>query len=164
LISSPTWFLVELNSSWTLLGSDLVYPGLDSYLLGLKVLIPPWTQTPFQFRFVSSIFFLSSRGQLTRVTFTSSAYPNLAQTAYPNFTRALPDHINAYPALYVHTRPYTFIPGQIILLDSSPGRTSTYLALHGLTRPNYLIRSFSNLTFAYPIIPGHLIRLSYPAG
>jgi hypothetical protein len=38
---------------WTLLGSDLVYPGLDSPLLELKVLIPIWTRTPIQFRLVS---------------------------------------------------------------------------------------------------------------
>jgi hypothetical protein len=43
----------QIPRPWTLLGSDLVYPGLDSPLLELKVLIPLWTQTPFQFRLVS---------------------------------------------------------------------------------------------------------------
>jgi hypothetical protein len=74
---SPPQLGFQLNQichPWTLLGSDLVYLGLDSPLLELKVLIPLWTRTPFQFGLVSSIFFLSSPRQLTRVTFSLSAY------------------------------------------------------------------------------------------
>jgi hypothetical protein len=109
--------LNQIPHPWTLLGSDLVYPGLDYSFLELKVLIPPWTRTTFQFRLVSSIFFLSSPGKLTRVTFTQSTYPtlpdwltrispkHLTQTSPECLIRALPDRINAYPALYVHTRP-----------------------------------------------------------
>jgi hypothetical protein len=89
---------------------DIAYPGLDSYLLELKVLIPLWTQTPSQFRLVSSIFFLSSPGQLTRVTFTLLAYPIGLSKSHLNslpelHPSALPDRINTYLALYVHTRP-----------------------------------------------------------
>jgi hypothetical protein len=79
------------------------------------------------------------------------------------------------------TRPYTLIPDRITLPDSSPDRTYTYPALHGLTRLNYLTQFFSRLDFylpgltwsypielpypissdqtsAYPIVPGHLTR------
>jgi hypothetical protein len=55
-----------------------------------------------------------------------------------------------------------FIPGRVILPDSSPDQTSTYSALHDLTRPNYLTRSFLDQISAYPIIPGHLTQLPYP--
>lgn len=125
------WSYLDSNSTWsppqlgfqlnrilypcTLLGSDLTHPGLDSSLHELKVLIPLWTRTPSQFELVSSIFFLSSPGQLTRVTFTLLAYPilpdrltwispeQLIWSSSERLTRALPDRINAYAALYVHT-------------------------------------------------------------
>jgi hypothetical protein len=163
-MSSPTRFLVEPNSSsldpsWLALG----FPGLDSSSLQLKVLIPLWTQTPYQFGLASSIFFLNSFKQLTRVTFTLSAYPispdwltwimpeQLTWTPSECLTRShqcLPGLIHSYPAELLYlillpiglllTRPYTVLPGQITLPDSSPNQTSTYLALHGLTRLSYL--------------------------
>jgi hypothetical protein len=116
----------------------LDFPSLDSSFLKLKVLIPLWTQTPSQFGLVSSIFFLNSFGQLTRVTITLSAYLNLARIAYPNSTLApylsltrlhqcLPDLIHSYPAELSYlillpiglllTLPYTVLPGQITLPD-----------------------------------------------
>jgi hypothetical protein len=51
-----------------------------------------------------------------------------------------------------------FISGPITLPDSSPDRTSTYLAIDGLPRLNYLTRSFPGQTSTYPIILGHLTR------
>jgi hypothetical protein len=96
LDSNSTWFPPQLGFQlnwiphpWTLLGLFLVYPGLDSSLLELKVLILPFTWTPFQFGLVSSIFFLSSPKQLTRVTFTLSAYPILPD----RLTRILPEQL-----------------------------------------------------------------------
>jgi hypothetical protein len=93
--SSSTWspsqlgfLLNRIPHPWTLLGSDIVYPGLDSSLLGLKVLTPLWTQSPVQFRPASSIFFMSLPRQLTRVSFTRIAYLS-----------ALSDRINVYLAL-----------------------------------------------------------------
>jgi hypothetical protein len=168
--SNSTWSPPQLSCQlnriphpWTLYGSDLVYPSLDSSLLKLKVLIPLWTRTPFHFRLACSIFFLSSPGQLTRVTFTLSAsdltrlaYPNLSRTAYPNIVWA------PYPIASMLTRPYMLIPDRITLPDSSPDQTSTYPALHSLTHPNYLTRSFSDWTSAYPIQPSHLTQLPYP--
>jgi hypothetical protein len=77
---SPPQLSFQLNRIphlWTLLGSNLAYLGLDSSLPELKVLISPWTWTPFQFKLVSSISFLSSPGHLTQVTSTLSAYPIL---------------------------------------------------------------------------------------
>jgi hypothetical protein len=138
--------LNQIPHPWTLLGSDLVYPILDSPLLELKVLIPFWTWTPFQLGLVSSIFFFSSPGQLTRVTFTLSAYPilpdqltrispkQLTRTLPERLTRALHDHINAYPALYVHTRPNyhtRFISRSDFYLS---GFTLSHQCLPGLTR------------------------------
>jgi hypothetical protein len=92
--SNSTWSPPQLNFQlnriphpWTLLGSVMAHLGLGSTLLELKVLIQLWTQTPSQFELVSSIFFLNSFGQLTRVTFTLSAYP-----ISPNrLTRILPE-------------------------------------------------------------------------
>jgi hypothetical protein len=51
---------------------------------------------------------------------------------------ALPE---PYPVASMFTWPYTFIPSRITLPDSSPEWISTYPALHGRTRPNYLTRS-----------------------
>jgi hypothetical protein len=84
---------------------------------------------------------------LTRLT-----YPNPAQTACPNSTRA------PYPIVSILTRPYAFIPSRITLPDPSPDQTSTYPGLHGLTRLNYLTRLFSRSNFYLP----DLTR-SYPA-
>jgi hypothetical protein len=42
------------------------------------------------------------------------------------------------------------------------GLLLTYPALHGLTRPNYLTRSFPDHTSAHPIIPNFLTRSGYP--
>jgi hypothetical protein len=171
--SSTTWSPPQLDfllnwipHPWTFLGSDLIYPGLDSALFGLKVLIPLSTQTPLQFRPASSIFFLSLPRQLTRVTFTLSAYLIDLPESCPD---SLPDpYLNAlsepYPISSMFIRPYMFIPGRITLPDSSPDRTSTHLAIHGLTQPNYLTRSFISRTSSYPIVPYHLNRLPYPAG
>jgi hypothetical protein len=142
----------------------LVYPSIDSPLFELKVFIPLWTQTQFQFRLVSSIFFLGSPELLTRVTFTLLAY--LSPESCPNSLSKL--HPSALPKppsiVSMLTRPYTFIPGQITLPNSSPDRISTYPALHSLTRPNYLTRYFLDRTSAYPIVLGHLTRLPYPVG
>jgi hypothetical protein len=113
-----------------------------------------------------------------------SDYPNLARTAYLNSTRST--LLKPYLITSLLTWPYTFISGSIILPDSSPNWSSTYPALHSLTRPNYLTPSISDLTSAYPalhsltqpnyltrylsdrtsaypIVPGHLARLPYPA-
>jgi hypothetical protein len=145
--SNSTWSppqlgfqLNQIPHPWTLLGSDLVYSGLDSSLLKLKVLIPPWSQTPFQFRLVSLIFFLSSSRQLTRAAFTLSAYPISLPESHPNSLPKLhPSTLpEAYPIASMLTRPYMFLPDRITLPDSSPDRTSIYLVLHGLTQPNYL--------------------------
>jgi hypothetical protein len=54
------------------------------------------------------------------------------------------------PSGHLLTLPYTFLPGQTTLPDSSPNRTSTYPAIHSLTRPNYLTRSFSPSEFCLP--------------
>jgi hypothetical protein len=62
------------------------------------------------------------------------------------------------PIGLLHTQPYTALPGQITLPDYSPNQTSSYLALHGHTRPNYLTRSLLGQTSAYPIVCGHLTR------
>jgi hypothetical protein len=77
----PGFQLNQIPHPWTLLGLVLAYPSLDSSLLKLKVLIPLWTQDPSQFGLVSPIFFFNSSEQLTRVTFTLSAYQNIARTA-----------------------------------------------------------------------------------
>jgi hypothetical protein len=104
--SNSTWYppqldfqLNQIHYPWTLLCSDLVYPGFDSPLLELKVLISLLTQTPFQFRLVSSIFFLSSPEQLTRVTFTLSSYPiGLPESCM----KSLPElHSSALPEPYL---------------------------------------------------------------
>jgi hypothetical protein len=141
LIPSPTQFSVESNSSWTLPGSDLFYLGLDSSLLRLKVLIPPWTQTPFQFGFV----FLNLLLEFTRTTYPGNLYPiglpdltrieskQLTRTSPEHLTRALPDHINAYLALYIHTQS------------------------------NYLTRFFSQSGFHLPSLTrSYLTKLPYP--
>jgi hypothetical protein len=171
--SSSTWsppqlsfLLNQIPHPWTFLGSDLIYPDLDSALLRLKDLIPLWTWTPLQFGPASSIFFSSLPEQLTRVTFTLSAYPIGLPESRPD---NLPDpHPNVlfepYSIASMFIRPYMFIPGWITLPNSSPDQTSTYPALHGLTRPNYLNQSFPDRTSAYPIVPGHLTRLPYPVG
>jgi hypothetical protein len=165
--------LNRIPHPWTLLGSDLDYLGLDSSLLEHKVLIPLWTRTLFQFRLIYSIFSLSSPGQLTQVTFTLSAYPNLARTAYPIFTRA------PYLSTSMLTQPYTFKPGRITLLNSSPDRTYTYPALldqitlpdpfpigllstrsYPATLPDFLTMLGNTLlhSTAYPGLPNHLTR------
>jgi hypothetical protein len=174
--SNSTWFpphigfqLNRIPYPWTLPGSDLAYPDLDPFLLELKVLVPFWTWTPSQFRLVSSIIFLNSSEQLTQVTFILSAYlisPNrltrippeqLARTPPERPTRALLNHINAYPALYVQIQPN--------YLTRFFSRSVFYLpGLNGLTRPNYLTRSLPDRTSAYPIVPSHLTWLPYLAG
>jgi hypothetical protein len=132
---------------WTLLGSKLAHPGLDPSLLKLKILMPLWTKTPSQFGMVSSIFFLSSPGQLTLVTFTLSAYPispdrltrmspeQLIPAPYLSFTRSyqcIPGLIRPYsvespysillPIKLLHTRPYTVLPGRNTSPDLFPTR------------------------------------------
>jgi hypothetical protein len=159
----PGFQLNRIPHPWTLLGSVLAYPGLDSSLFKLKVLIPLWTQIPSQFRLVSSILFLNSSGQLTQVTFTLSAYPiapdqltrilpeQLTRTPAEHLTRShqcLPGITCSYPAKLAYpillpiglqiTRPYTILPDQITLPNSSPDRTSTYPAIHDLSQPSYL--------------------------
>jgi hypothetical protein len=158
--SNSTWppsqlgfLLNRIPDPWTLLGSDLAYPGLDSSLLELKVFIPFWALTP------------SLSRELTRVTFTLSAYPfspdrltrispeQLTQTPPECLTRShqcLPSLIRSYPAKLPYpillpirlllTWPYTVLPGRITLPDSSLNWTSTY-----------------------PIILGHVTRLPYPS-
>jgi hypothetical protein len=127
------------------------------------VLIPLRTRTPSQFGLVSSMFFLNSSGHLTRVTFTQSTYlisfdrltqilpKQLTRTPPKRPTRALPNRINAYPALYFRIR--------LNFLTRFLSRSDFYFpALHGLTRPNYLKQSLPVQTSAYSIIPGHLTR------
>jgi hypothetical protein len=183
--SNPTWSPPQHNFQlnrilhpWTLLGSDLVYPGLDSPLFKLKVSIPHWTRTPFQFGLVSSIFFLSSPRQLTLVTFTLSTYLNLTWIAYLNFiwapypslTRShqcLPRHIRSYPAELPYsillpirlllTRRYTVLPSRITLPDLFPIGllpTRSYPA----TLPDFLTQSGNTSLHptAYPPFPNHL--------
>jgi hypothetical protein len=133
--------LNQIPHPWTHLGLDLVYPGLDSPLLKLKVLIPLWTQTPFQFRLVSSIFFFSSPGQRTPITSTLSTYPILP------------------PIGLLLIRPYTFIPGQITLPNLFPIKllpTQSYPA----TLPAFLTRSGNTSLHSttYPALPNHLTR------
>jgi hypothetical protein len=141
--------LNQIPYPWTLLGSNSAHLGLQSSLLELKVLIPFWTRTPSQFGLASSIFFLSSPGQLTRVTFTLLAYPNLARIAYPIFIRApylsltrwhqcLPGLVCSYPAKLPYpillpirlllTRSYTVLPSRINLPDvlTRSGKTSLH--------------------------------------
>jgi hypothetical protein len=145
------------------------------------VLIPPWTQTPFQLGLVSSIFFLSSPEQLTRVTFTVSAYPiglpescpnslpELHPRALPDRIKSLPGLIRSYPAELPYsillpirlqlTRPYTVLPGRIILPDLFPVGimpTRSYLA----TLPDFLTQPGNtslHLT-TYPTLPNHHTR------
>jgi hypothetical protein len=156
--------LNQIPHPWTLIGSDLVYSSLDSPLLELKILIPLWTWTPSQFGLVSSIFFLSSPGQLTRVTFTLSAYPIDLPKSHPNSLPKLQPSTLSEPHLIASmlTWPYTLIPGRITLPDSSPDRTSTYSAymvLPGrITSPNLFL--FGLLpTRLYPAtIPDFLTR------
>jgi hypothetical protein len=124
----PNFQLNGIPHPWTLLGSILAYPILDSSLLELKVLIPLWIQTPSQFELVFSIFFLNSSGQLTWITFTLSAYPISPDWLTWTLSEQLITSMLSWP--------YMFISSRITLLDSSPDRTSTYPALHGLTRPN----------------------------
>jgi hypothetical protein len=152
-----------------LLRSVLAFPGLDSSLLELKVLIPLWTRTPSQFRHVPSIFYLNSSGQHTQVTFTLSAYPispdwltrilpkQLTRTPPERLTRALLDRINAYPTLYTHIRLNYF----------TRFFSQSDFYLHGLTRsyPAKLpYQSLPDRTSAYPIVSGHLTQIPYPAG
>jgi hypothetical protein len=148
---------------WILLGSNLAYPGLDSSLLELKVLIPLWTRTPSQFRLVFSIFFWSSPGQLTWVTFTyrltQISPEQLIRNSFKRLTRALADRINAYPALYIHTLlsylTRFFSQSNFYL----PGLTRSYLAelpysifsrldfcLPNHTRPPFLTSSLGRVT------------------
>jgi hypothetical protein len=110
-------------------------------------LIPLRTQTPSQFRLISSIFFMNSSGHPTRVTFTLSAYPissdrltrtlheQLTQTPLERLTRALSNCINVCPALYIRTRPNYLTRSDICL----PGLTRSYP-----TKLPYLISSRSD--------------------
>jgi hypothetical protein len=68
-----------------------------------------------------------------------------------------PNRASTYPALHGPTRSN-------YLTDSSPDQTSTYKALHGIIRPNYLTRSLPDQASAYPIVPDHLTRFPYPSG
>jgi hypothetical protein len=91
---SPPQLSFQLNRipyPWTLLGLDLAHPDLHSSLLALKVLIPFCTRTPSQFGLVSAIFFLSSPGQHTLVTFTLSAYPILPDRLTKSHMNSLSD-------------------------------------------------------------------------
>jgi hypothetical protein len=158
--------LNRLSHPWILLGSVLAYPGLDSFLLGLKVLTPPLDSDSISIRtcFLNLLLefirtpYPSNHYPISLPYLIQSAYPNLARIAYPNSTRV------PYSIASMLTRPYTFISDRIILPDSPTDRTSTYPALHDLTWPNYLTRSLPNRTSAYPIVPSHLTRLPYLAG
>jgi hypothetical protein len=127
--SSSTWsprqlgfLLNRIPHPWTFLCSDLIYSGLDSVLLRLKVLIPFGLRLYFN----SDILLQSS----------SWVYPDNLPDPHLN---ALSDHIKVYPALYVHSR-------RITLPDSSPDHTRssypTYLPDHFsirlLTTQSYL--------------------------
>jgi hypothetical protein len=149
--------LNQIPYPWTLLGSDIPHPGLDSSLLELKVLIPFWTRTSSQFRLVSSIF-LSSPEQLTRVAFILLAYPtgllesclNSLSNLHPS---VLPDRINAYPVespYLILTRSYPIeLPYLIGLL---PIRLYPATVLDFLARPG----NASLYPTAYPVLPNHL--------
>jgi hypothetical protein len=124
-------------------------------------LIPVWTtRTPLQFGPASSILFLSLPGQLTWLTFTLSAYLNLAQKAYliltqmpyPSLIRlhqCLSGLICSYPAESPHpillliglllTGPYTVLPDRTTLPDPFPiGLLPT--RSYPTTLPNFLTR------------------------
>jgi hypothetical protein len=121
------------------------------------VLIPLWTRTPLH-------CFLNLLLEFTRTTYPGNLYPISLPESRPD--TLLDPHPNAlsepYPIASMFIQPYMLIPGQITLPDSSLNQTSIYPALHSLTRPNYLTRSFPGRTSAYPILPGHLTRLPYP--
>jgi hypothetical protein len=121
---------------------------------------------------------MSSPGQLTLVTFTLSAYPNLARIAYLNFTRTLypsltwshqclPGLIRSYATEFLYpillliglllTQPYTVLPGRITLPDLFligllPTRS------YSATLSNFLTRSGNTSLHptAYPALPNHL--------
>jgi hypothetical protein len=167
--SNSTWSPPQLGFQlkripypWTHLGSNLAHPSLDSSLLELKALIPLWPWTPSQFGLVSSIFFLSSPGQLTRVTFTltRTTYLIFIRAPYLNLTwshQCLPSLIRPYSALYAHTRPYTILPDQItlpnlFLIGLLPTRS------YPATKPDFLARpdNTSLHPTAYLALPNHL--------
>jgi hypothetical protein len=132
--------LNRIPHPWTFLCSDLIYSGLDSALLRLKVLTPFWTLTPLQFGPNSSIFFLSLPIQLTRSS------PECLIRSH----QCLSGLICSYPAELLYP----------ILLPIGLPLTRPYLT----TLPDFLTRSFLGQTSNYPIVPGHLTRLPYPVG
>jgi hypothetical protein len=160
-MSSPTRFLVEPNSSsldpsWLALG----LPRPWFFLTPTQGLDPPLDSDSISIR----TCFLNLLLEFIQTTYPGNLYPiglpNLTRSAYLNHARTA--YLNSiwvsYPIASMLTRPYTFISSWITLLDSSPDRTSTYTALHGLTWPNYLTRFFSQSDF---YLPG--LTRSYPA-
>jgi hypothetical protein len=136
---SPPQFSILLNQiphPWTFLCSYLIYSDLDSALLRRKVLTPLWTRTPFQFGPASSIFFLSLPRQLTWSS------PECLIRSH----QCLSGLICSYPVELLY-------PIGLLLTRSYPA-----------TLPNFLTQSFPDETSNYPIVPGHLTQLPYPAG
>jgi hypothetical protein len=179
----PGFQLNWIHHPWTLLGSVLAYLGLDSFLLELNVLILLWTQTPSQFGLVSSIFFLNSFGQLTRVTFTLSAYTNLAWTAYPNSTwvpyssltrshQCLPGLRRSYPTELPYpillsirlllTRHYMVLPDRVILSDLFPVRLLPIRSYPATLPDRVTPRCTQLLTRPYPITLPGWVPFNYP--
>jgi hypothetical protein len=172
--SRPTWsppqlsFLFnQIHHPWTLLGSVFVYPGFNSSLHGLKVLIPLWTRTPFQFGLVYSIFF-SLPGQLSQVTFTVSAYLIGLPESRPN---SLPDpHPSALSKPYwitsLFTRPYNRLTRSYptSLPESHPNTLpEPYPIASMFTRPNHLTRFFSRSDIYLPSLTrSYSTELPYP--
>jgi hypothetical protein len=140
-MSSPTRFSGELNSS-----------SLDLSLLRLNLLWPWFCLTQTQGLHPP----LDSDSTSIRTCFLNLLL-QFSWTTYPILTRM------PYPIASMFIRPYMFIPGQIILPNSSPDRTSTYRS-YPATLPDFLTQSFPDRTSNYPIIPGHLTQLPYPAG
>jgi hypothetical protein len=83
--------------------------------------------------------------EFTRTTYLGNLYPiGLPESRSNRLPKLHPSTLpEPYPITSMLTQPYTFILGRITFLDPFPNRISTYPALHGLTRPNYLTRVFT---------------------
>jgi hypothetical protein len=90
--------------------------------------------------------YTSTSGQITLLDSSpdwSSTYPTLHGLTWLNYlTRSFPDQTSAYPII--------------------PGLIQSYLALQGLTRPNYLTRLGNTLLHPtiYPALTNHLTQPS----
>jgi hypothetical protein len=142
--------LNQISHPWTFLCSDLIYPGLDSALLRLKVLTPFLTWTPLQFGHAYSIFFLSLPGQLTRSS--------------PECLIRLHQCLSGLICLYPTESLYPILlPIGLLLTRSYPATLLDFLTRSFLDRtsdypiiPGHLTQSNANQTYDYPIVPDHL--------